>query len=288
MPTPKELVESQTEWLNLKAEIGIPLMHGRIANLLGQVPFNEALRLTRQRMTIALDVPAELDELKICQLSDLHFTGQVDIKYFQRVVEEANEFQPDLTFITGDIVDHPACLDWLDDTIGKLESKLGVYYILGNHDRRIADEQLLRGRIAETGLIQASAQWHETKFGGKSIHITGNELPWYCDADSLPAEPNSNSDLKILLSHSPDQLDWARARDFDLMFAGHNHGGQIALPWFGPLVAPSKYGVLYAAGTFKIGKLLMHVSRGISGDEPIRICSPPELGLFTIRSTRTS
>lgn len=288
LPHPVAVVETKTEWLNLKSEIATPLLHGGFANLLGRIPVNEVLKLTRQRMTLALDVPAELDGLKICQLSDLHLTGQIDKEYFQRVVEEANKFQPDLTFVTGDIVDAVDCLDWLSDTIGNLQAKLGVYYVLGNHDRRIKDEGQLREGIANSGLIQASAKWHHAEYHGASIQITGNELPWYQDVNSIPAQPDATPDLKILLSHSPDQLEWALARNFDLMFAGHTHGGQIALPFFGPLVAPSKYGVLYAAGTFQIGKLLMHVSRGISGDQPIRICSPPELGLFTIRSTRSN
>ncbi|MEM9413827.1 MAG: hypothetical protein AAGA30_22150, partial [Planctomycetota bacterium] len=79
-----------------------------------------------------------------------------------------------------------------------------------------------------------------------------------------------------------DQIEWARDNNFDLVFAGHTHGGQIAFPVVGPIVAPSKFGVLYASGTFQVGTTIMHVSRGISGDEAIRICSPPELGLFTV------
>ncbi len=283
---PGVVVESKTEWIDLKTETGSPLLHGRLANLLGSIPFNEALKLTRQRMIWELDVPEALDGFKICHLSDLHFTGQIDIQYFQYVVEEANRFQPDLIFVTGDIVDKIECIDWIKDTIGNLRSRLGVYYVLGNHDRRIKNEQQLRERIANAGLIQASSQWHEVQTGGATIHITGNELPWYLDAESVPLEPRSSSDLKILLSHSPDQLNWALTRKFNLMFAGHTHGGQIALPFFGALVAPSKYGVLYASGTFQIDNLLMHVSRGISGDEPVRICSPPELGLITIQSSR--
>ena len=283
-PYPDAVVEKNIEWLNLDSELDQPLLHGKFAIALGNLPFNEALKLTRQRMTLALDVPKELDGLKICQLSDLHFTGQVDLAYFQRVVEEANHFQPDLTIITGDIVDEPECLDWINESLGNLQARLGVYYVLGNHDRRIKDERMLRKRIHDAGLIQASGTWHQTEFQGATIRITGNELPWYRDADELEStDDGEDPDLKILLSHSPDQLKWALDRDFDLMFAGHTHGGQIALPFFGPLVAPSKYGVLYAGGTYQIGKILMHVSRGISGDETVRFCSPPELGLFTIR-----
>ncbi len=264
---PTNVLASETKRLNLKRELNGPLLHGRLPKLLGLFPFNEALLLTLQRMTVELEMPAELDGLKICQLSDLHFTGEVDIRYFERVVEEANRFEPDLVVITGDLVDHAKCIEWIPKTFGKLNAPLGVYYVLGNHDRRIQSETFLRKNIHDSGLIQASSRWHENEHKGATIQITGNALPWYRDAEQLPEQPDNQSGLSILLSHSPDQLAWARQRDFQLMFAGHTHGGQIAFPIIGPVVAPSKYGVGYSAGTFKFGKLTMHVSRGLSGDE---------------------
>lgn len=283
---PASVMETSTEWIDIQSEIGKPVFHGTWAKLLGSIPFNEARHLTRQRMILGLDIPTQFDGLKICQLSDLHFTGQMGIEYFQQIVEEANQFEADLVVITGDLVDKAKCLPWLESTLGNLKSKLGVFYVLGNHDRRINSEPELRAHLKRIGLIQASQRWHEVDYNGAPIRITGNELPWYRDADSIPPTQPHDAELRILLSHSPDQLEWAQARSFHLMFAGHTHGGQIAFPVIGPIVAPSKYGVKYASGTFQFDDLLMHVSRGISGDEPIRICSPPELGLFTIRSTR--
>ena len=285
-PLPAAVVEMQTDRIDLKKDIPSPLSHGALAKTLACIPFNEALKLSRQQMTFELEVPSALDGLKICQLSDLHFTGRIGIEFFENIVEQANRFEPDLIVITGDLFDKARCLDWLEPTLGKLKAKLGVFYVLGNHDRRIANEHDLRDRISKAGLIQASGRWHETCFNGGRIQITGNELPWYLDVNNLPAPPERTPDLRILLSHSPDQVDWARARDFDLMFAGHTHGGQISLPFLGPIVAPSRYGVRFASGTFQFGTMIMHVSRGLSSDEPIRFGSLPELGLFTIRSKR--
>ena len=282
---PLAVVGNKRQFADLKSEIGKPLLHGLLARTLGALPHNEILQLTTQEMTFLLDVSPKLDGLRICQLSDLHFTGQIDIEYFERIIEKANEFRPDLIFITGDIVDNRNCLPWLDATLGKLRSTHGVYYVLGNHDRRIKREDIYRGRLESLGLIRAAGRWRSVKYNGAEIWITGNELPWYKGAESLPLDPGSKEPVfKVLLSHSPDQIDWARPYQFDLMFAGHTHGGQIAFPFIGPIVAPSKYGVLYAAGTFQIDKTLMHVSRGIAGDEPIRYLCPPELGLFTIRA----
>lgn len=281
---PLEVVETKTEWIDVAADCDQPILIGSRAKALGLFPFNEVTKLTLQRMTFAMDVPNEFDGLKICQLSDLHYTGRIAIDYFHRVVEEANRFEPDLVFVTGDLVDNACCLPWLNSTLGKLESKMGVFYVFGNHDRRIKSEADFRDQLDRLGLIQSAGQWHDVSFQGGTIQITGNELPWYLDAENLPPKESESPRLRILLSHSPDQLSWGCEREFDLMFAGHTHGGQVAFPWIGPIVSPSKYGVRYASGTFRIGKMLMHVSRGTSGDEPIRWNSPPELGLFTIRS----
>jgi predicted MPP superfamily phosphohydrolase len=94
--------------------------------------------------------------------------------------------------------------------------------------------------------------------------------------------------VRILLAHSPDQLSWARRNDIDLMLAGHTHGGQIRFPLIGPILAPSRYGVRYAAGTFYLPPVVMHVSRGISGLQPLRFNCPPELTKLVLRCVSSS
>jgi predicted MPP superfamily phosphohydrolase len=88
--------------------------------------------------------------------------------------------------------------------------------------------------------------------------------------------------LRILLSHSPDQLEWARRHDFDLVLAGHTHGGQIRFPLIGPIIAPSRFGGRYACGVFCEPPTLMHVSRGVSSMFPVRLRCPPELAKLTL------
>ena len=284
---PVAVTSSERVWLDIRPRVPEPFFHGALPQLLGRIPLNEVSKLTLQKMTLAFDIPAQLEGLKICQLSDLHLTGHIPVEYFQEIVKEANQFEPDIVVITGDLIDQAICLPWFESIFGQLKSKYGVFYVLGNHDKRIGDEAMLRQRVADQGLIAVSGAWHEVDVDGAKIVITGNELPWYRAVNKLPPpEKQPDSDFAILLSHSPDQIDWARDYKFDLMFAGHTHGGQIAFPIIGPIVAPSKYGVRFAAGTFQIGSILMHVSRGISGDDPIRINSPPELGLFTLTARK--
>ena len=274
----------QRRWAEIDQNAPEGLMDGQLGKWFGRVPFNQATKLMVEQMEFEFpQLPKELDGLRIVQLSDTHLTGQIRLNYFQEIVREANAADPDFIFITGDLVDEHECLEWIEPFFGQLRARYGVFYIFGNHDCRIKNVTSYRERLASTGMIAAGGAWHIEEVAGKKIAIAGNELPWFAGAKELNREPPEEIDFKILLSHSPDQMEWAAPYRFDLMFAGHTHGGQIQLPLLGPLVAPSKYGVKYASGTFMIGEMLLHVSRGISGDESIRIDCPPELGVFTLR-----
>jgi uncharacterized protein len=66
------------------------------------------------------------------------------------------------------------------------------------------------------------------------------------------------------------------------MLAGHNHGGQIRLPYLGALITPSQYGCRYAGGVYYEEPVLLHVSRGVGGIHPIRLNCPPEIALLTL------
>lgn len=290
---PAQVISRTVSKRDIQKELGKSLYHGAAARLFQSVPGNEAHMIASEQLTFRVaDLPKDLEGLKICHLSDYHLTGQLDRSYFEQITNTANEFKPDLILITGDLIDEADCLDWIDEVFGSLSARHGVFYVLGNHDRRIKTEALLRERLDASGMVGVAGNWHTVQINGATIAITGNELPWYPHAAGLKrfeessagvAGNGANNDvLKILLSHSPDQFNWAQDYQFDLMLAGHTHGGQIQLPIIGPIVAPSKFGILYASGTFVIGKMLMHVSRGISGDKCIRINCPPEVGLITL------
>lgn len=281
---PAVLTQSQ-RLIDVQQELGRDLYLTKLAQVLKKIPFNESHLIALDSIELTLDrLPQELDGLKICHLSDFHLTGQIDIAYFERVAAEANRFDPDLILITGDLLDEHECLDWIGPVFERLQAKHGVYFVRGNHDLRILDQKALLDRLLAAGMKWAGGgQWQSIEINGCRVSLAGNELPWHGGAERLGLKSVAGDDLRILLTHSPDQIRWAGPFEFDLILAGHTHGGQIALPVVGPIVAPSKYGVLYAAGTFEIENAVMHVSRGLSGDECIRINCPPEVALITLR-----
>ncbi|HTI52000.1 MAG TPA: metallophosphoesterase, partial [Planctomycetaceae bacterium] len=74
-----------------------------------------------------------------------------------------------------------------------------------------------------------------------------------------------------------------RRHQIDLMLAGHNHGGQVRLPFFGPVYSPSAFGTHYASGVFWEPPTLLYVSRGIAGRHPLRWNCRPELTRLILR-----
>jgi hypothetical protein len=72
--------------------------------------------------------------------------------------------------------------------------------------------------------------------------------------------------------------------DFDLMLSGHTHGGQVCLPIVGPIFCPSNSGVEMASGVFYKLPTVIHVTRGLSGEFPLRWNCPPEVAHLILRS----
>jgi predicted MPP superfamily phosphohydrolase len=278
--------------IDIAATLGFVPVHGWYASLCSRVPGNDLFRPAIEEVELEFSrLPTALDGVKIVHLSDFHFTGRVGIEYYQEVVRQANAIEPDLIALTGDLVDFAEFIDWLPETVGRLRAPAGVYFVLGNHDLRTRDVHRLRQTLTSQGLVDLGGRWQTVDIRGESLALAGNELPWIgpaadmrtCVSAALGAE--HDRPLRILLSHSPDQFAWAQRWDFDLVLAGHTHGGQIRLPWIGPLLSPSWYGVRFAGGTFAAGRTLMHVSRGTCSELPIRWRCPPEIGKIVLRST---
>ena len=141
--------------------------------------------------------------------------------------------------------------------------------------------------MTRLGFNDLGGRWQSLLIKQRQIVLAGNELPWFvpaADMKSCPANYRHGRPLRIALTHSPDQIEWCRNNDFDLMLAGHTHGGQIRLPVIGPVFSPSRFGVKYSAGTFFEDPTLMHVSRGLSGTRPLRFNCTPELTKLILRS----
>lgn len=284
------LISNHTAVLDVRDRLGPRPTKGLEAAVLTRLPRNQIFQLTVQQKTLELPrLPQSLDGLTITHLSDLHMAGHVNLRFFEEVVAATNELNSDIIVLTGDLVEAEHCLDWIELALKGLSCRLGPYFILGNHELRLRNIAELRRRLQEAGMQDLGGQIKVVRSGTEDILLAGSEIPWFKPAPDVQAAASRHAGgptLRILLSHSPDQFNWARRHDFDVMLAGHTHGGQIRLPLLGALVAPSRYGAKYASGIFYESPTLLHVSRGVSGLTPLRWRCPPEIAKLTLRCRR--
>lgn len=246
------------------------------------LPRNEQFSIDVSTKTYSLArLPAGWDGLSLVQLSDLHFRGAVTRAYFETVCEQAAALKPDLFVFTGDLLDNPKLIEWLPATLGQLSAPQGQYFILGNHDWYL-DSPAIRRELERLGWTDLAGRCVLlNKHKAPPVILCGDETPWMGTHPDMSSAPNEA--FRILLSHTPDNITWARQQGVDLMLSGHTHGGQIRLPILGPVYSPSRFGCRYSAGVFWLEPTLLHVSRGLSGREPIRYNCPPELTKLVLR-----
>jgi predicted MPP superfamily phosphohydrolase len=285
---PAALLANETQVIDVEIKLGYAPIAGTQARMLARFPGNEYLRLSVHRKELRIPgLPPALEGLSIAHLSDLHMLGNLTEAFYAEVMAATQDLAPDVICITGDILEHPDCLPWIPRTLGRLTAPEGRYFIIGNHEKRLPAPQPLREAMAAAGYVDLGSRTELVRFRGESVWLSGSELPWFGSQPPPPADDASTTDerrLRILLSHSPDQFPFAVQHGYDLMLAGHTHGGQICLPGIGALIAPSWYGWRYAGGTYDLGPTIMHVSRGISGKQSIRLRCPPEIALLVLRS----
>jgi len=261
----------------------------RVAN---NIPGNQILKLEVTQKTLFLPcLPEDLDGLTITHISDLHLKGHMEIDFYREIVVAANDLNSEMMVVTGDLFDKDKCFAWTESIFAQLSADSGVYFILGNHELRLKDIPKARKILIEAGLIDVGGRHQSMMVRNTPVILLGNEMPWHppqVDARTIDDSQFSERPFKIALSHSPDQIQWARHAEIDLMLSGHNHGGQIRLPYLGAIVSPSDYGTRYASGVFYEEPTLLHVSRGVSGTNPLRINCPPEITQLILKKKQSS
>jgi predicted MPP superfamily phosphohydrolase len=278
---PAVLESNHTRTLDVAKELGFkPAGRGKRA-FLSRLPYNQVFQVDLNEKTLRLKrLPAAWDGLSILHLSDVHFVGTPEREYFRHVMDLCAAWEPDLVAFTGDTVDSDTHYRWIVPLFGRLKSRHGAFAILGNHDFYFEPVRLRR-RLGRAGMRVLGNGWTQIEVRGEPMVVIGHEGPWVRPEPDLSACPVGP--FRLCLSHTPDNIGWARRNAIDLVLAGHVHGGQIRFPLIGSVLVPSRYGRRYDCGTFDQSPTVMHVSRGLGGQDPLRFNCRPEATKLILR-----
>lgn len=249
------------------------------------------------------------EPLRVLHISDIHLTpGRHRLMSWIRTLDG---LEPDLVVNTGDSLADARAVTYLMNCLGPLLERPGIFvygsndlysprpknparYLwrtsAGEHARNQPDlpwEQM-RDEFTAAGWLDANNQRGRLKAGELDIAFGGVHDPHVrrdrYDRIAGPADPSA--DLRLGVVHSPEPRVLSRFADdgYDLLLAGHTHGGQLCVPGFGALVTNCGIDRARVKGLSQHGRAWLHVSGGLGTSPwaPARFACRPEATLLTL------
>jgi uncharacterized protein len=266
-----------------------------------------ALKVEQVRIPIR-DLPPTLQGLRLVQMSDFHFDGKgLSDQMLEAAIAASNAAHPDLVILTGDfITTDPSPIHPLAKQLARLQSRLGIYAVLGNHD--------ICYRHAKAEVTRALSQNQITVLWNQIAYPCGPDFPLvgladYWSKEYAPAALFAQLDPtqpRLVLSHNPDTAEHLTQWRVDLQLSGHTHGGQVHIPGLGnmaqhisnfyrhlPRKAKRRMPLLrkcsrtlehweWSQGLHQVGQNYLYVNRGLGTYSPGRLFCPPEVTVLTL------
>jgi len=256
-------------------------------------------RVVRHRLDI---LPAGAPPLDLLHLSDLHFVRRDPRKTrFLSGLPSA-----DVTIVTGDFLGEPDAVETTVESVRAVRGRIGSWFVLGSNDyfvprplnylayfrgpRRRRKVTLGRAGDLIRGLVADG--WDDLTDSRRPMSLAGLETELlglddaHIDRHDLRVAPRSDEHrFGIAVMHSPDSAPEAAALGYELIVAGHTHGGQVRLPWIGALVSNCSMPPRLASGLVRMGSAVLHISRGLGTSKyaPFRFWCLPEATYLELR-----
>ncbi len=256
-------------------------------------------RLRRYRVAI---LPAAGPEaLTVLHLSDLHFVRDDAKKArFLSALPPA-----DLTIVTGDFLAEPEAVETAVAAVHPVRGRLGSWFVLGSNDyyaprplnylayfrsrRRKRRATLGRGdalasQLRADGWEDLTNVRREIALDGLPIELLGLDDAHIGRQDYRVAPRESPERFGLAVMHSPDSAPEAAALGYGFIVAGHTHGGQVRLPWFGALVTNCTMPRRLVSGLMRMGTAVLHTSPGLGTSKyaPFRFFCRPEATILEL------
>lgn len=271
---------------------------GALCVLWGVVVERRRYRLVRRRLYI---LPAGAGSLSVLHLSDLHF-----VRRDPRKAAFLATLPPvDVAVVTGDFLAEPEAVEATVAAVRPVRGRLASWFVLGSNDyfvprplnylayfrRSRARRRATAGRAPDLIAQLADDGWEDLTNTRRTVRLNGLpvELLGLDDAHiarhDLRVAPREDVDrFGFAVMHSPDSAPEAAALGYDLMVAGHTHGGQVCLPGVGALVTNCSLPARLASGLIRMGGAVLLVSPGLGTSKyaPFRFFCRPEATLLEL------
>ena len=229
------------------------------------------LRVRHER----IEVPASTTATwRIVYASDLHLTARR--KHIGAgLVEIVEREHPEAVLLGGDLLDRRSGAPTLSAMVRQLESHARVFAVAGNHDNWSGRENTRHAVHAGGG--------HWLHDGNRELKRNGLALQLH--AHVRPRSTGESHGVRVLVGHDPKIIEYA-GQHYDIVLAGHLHGGQCVTWQYGGRLYPGAWFSWWNGLRFAVGGTTLLVSRGAADTLPVRFRCPREILCCEIAATK--
>jgi len=256
------------------------------------------------------NLPENLDGFKIAHISDLQADNRTVKSRMENYINAVNKLEPDIVVFTGDLVTYgEEHIDIGAEMMGRLKARYGVYACLGDHDYWANPEMVVRSlredgviilenedytldvRPEKSGLMGLDMATEDGSFTGSAhLHMTFVTNIYSKRPDENILETLTSDDtkptIKIFVTHQPSEglIRFAARNNYDIFLAGHTHGGQVVVTFFGVKLTPVLFETSFLSGQYRFDSMFVNVNNGLGQTfSPVRYNSPATVTLITLR-----
>lgn len=245
--------------------------------------------LIKKYIKIKKDNNNNTEKLKIVQFTDVHFGKFLKLKDVKKIVNKINSIDADIVLLTGDLVDsmrHYNDDGQLDSALSLISAKIGKFAVYGNHDSYPGNRHTYAKILKNSGFKLLKNDNTKININKKTLNLMGLDDFFQGKYDIEKTTSNiDRDDFNLLMLHEPDLATEFMNYPIDLAIAGHSHGGQIYIPFYGTIIntglAESHDRGLYKLRKDKTFPLYVNSGIGCTG-LPIRFCCIPNITVIEI------
>ena len=249
--------------------------------------------------TKTYELESENTQLKVVVISDLHENN------LPNLCEQIKEQSPDIILVVGDMINSTSSNSLKVTKLMKQLVKISpVYYSLGNHELEYIEKGTsdLVKDLKSTGVVVLDKDYVDININNSNIRIGGMYEYAFGNKGNLVKKENMDKEVynflcdfqdtknyKIMLAHRQDSFifgDASKVWNIDLVVSGHNHGGQVILPFLGGLYGGDQgWFPKYVDGMYKLNNINLFVTRGLGSNEKKlpRFNNRPEISIIDIK-----
>lgn len=244
--------------------------------------------ITKEYSIINSNIPNSFYGYKIIQIGDIHYKVTTDKSDLNNIVKEINLLKPDIVIFSGDLFDssmnyEKKDFDDLTNILKSIKVNIDKYYISGEEDLKFDNLDTIMKDSNFKNLNDKYELIYNNSI--EPILLVGSSSNYYeNNINETISNINSEPKYKILVMHEPDFIDKIDYSKFDLIIAGHSHGGEIILPFIGGIIK-DKYASNYYKEYYKLGNTSIYISSGIGTSKyKFRFSNKPSINLYRLRN----